>query len=136
MPPRFLLDTDTLIYLRSKRSARVEQRVLALHPGEAAMSVITYGELYFGVAKDTQSAAVALQRLRSLTDFFAVLPMPVNAGEVYGTVCAELQGKGQSIGSNDLWIAAHGMAAGLTVVTNNEKEFRRVRGLKIENWTS
>lgn len=135
MEPRFLLDTDTLIYLRSRRSEKVERRVLALLPGEAAMSVITYGELFFGVTKDSQSAG-ALRRLQSLTDFFQVLPLPTTAGEVYGSLRAELESKGRSIGNNDLWIAAHGMAAGLTVVTNNEKEFRRVRGLKIENWAS
>ena len=135
MEPRFLLDTDTLIYLRSKRSEKVERRVMALHPGEAAMSVITYGELSFGVAKETQSAA-ALQRLQSLTAFFFVLALPVTAGQVYGSLYAELESRGQMIGNNDLWIAAHGMAAGLTVVTNNEREFRRIDGLKIENWAS
>jgi tRNA(fMet)-specific endonuclease VapC len=71
-----------------------------------------------------------------LIDFFIVLPLPVSAGDFYGSVCAELQGKGRSIANNDLWIAAPRMATGLTVVTNNQKELRRVRGLKIENWTS
>jgi tRNA(fMet)-specific endonuclease VapC len=52
----------------------------------------------------------------------------------YGAIRAALEAKGEIIGSNDLWIAAHAKAAGLTLVTNNEREFRRIRGLKIQNW--
>jgi predicted nucleic acid-binding protein len=54
--------------------------------------------------------------------------------EAYGFIRAELEGRGEMVGSNDLWIAAHALASGLTLVTNNEREFRRVRGLKIQNW--
>jgi tRNA(fMet)-specific endonuclease VapC len=60
--------------------------------------------------------------------------LPAVAGEIYGERRAELAKKGQGIGNNDLWIATHAMAQGLTLVTNNVKEFRRIRGLKIENW--
>jgi len=60
--------------------------------------------------------------------------LPETAAEAYGTIRAELERKGQMIGNNDLWIAAHAKAAGLTLVTNNEREFRRVRGLRVENW--
>lgn len=64
------------------------------------------------------------------------LPLPEKAGEVYGFIRAELESRGETISANDLWIAAHALASGLTLVTNNEKEFRRVRGLKIQNWAS
>ena len=57
-----------------------------------------------------------------------------SAAEAYGTIRAELESKGEMIGNNDLWIAAHAVAAGLTLVTNNEREFRRVRRLKMQNW--
>ncbi len=60
--------------------------------------------------------------------------LPETAAEVYGTIRAELERKRQMIGNNDLWIAAHAKAAGLTLVTSDEREFRRVRGLKVENW--
>jgi tRNA(fMet)-specific endonuclease VapC len=63
------------------------------------------------------------------------LTLPVTAAETYGTIRAELEAKGEMIGNNDLWIAAHALADSLILVTNNEKEFRRVRGLKIQNWT-
>jgi tRNA(fMet)-specific endonuclease VapC len=62
--------------------------------------------------------------------------MPEKAAELYGFIRANLEAKGEMIGPNDLWIAAHAMAAGLTLVTNNEKEFRRVRGLKVQNWAA
>jgi tRNA(fMet)-specific endonuclease VapC len=60
--------------------------------------------------------------------------LPETAAEAYGTIRAQLESKGETIGNNDLWIAAHTIAVGLTLVTNNEREFRRVRGLKIQNW--
>jgi tRNA(fMet)-specific endonuclease VapC len=62
--------------------------------------------------------------------------MPETAGEKYGTIRAELESRGEMIGNNDLWIAAHALASGLVLVTNNEREFRRVRGLKIQNWAT
>jgi tRNA(fMet)-specific endonuclease VapC len=78
--------------------------------------------------------AAALAQLRELLDLLPVLALPETAAEAYGAMRAELQSKGEMIGNNDLWIAAHALAAGLTLVTNNEKEFRRVRGLKVQNW--
>ena len=61
--------------------------------------------------------------------------MPENAAETYGFIRADLESRSEMIGNNDLWIAAHALASGLTLVTNNEKEFRRVRGLKVQIWT-
>ncbi len=83
--------------------------------------------------RDAQRAA-ALELLRELAKVLPVMGLPETAAEAYGTVRAELERKGQMIGNNDLWIAAHAKAAGLTLVTNNERGFRRVRGLKVENW--
>jgi tRNA(fMet)-specific endonuclease VapC len=64
------------------------------------------------------------------------MELPSEAGEFYGAIRAALEIKGEKIGNNDLWIAAHAKAAGLTLVTNNEREFRRVGGLKTQNWIS
>jgi tRNA(fMet)-specific endonuclease VapC len=134
MEPRFLLDTNICIYIRHSRPEQVLRRFRKLRPGEAALSVITYGELLYGAAKSAQRAG-ALERLRELVQFLPSLPLPEIAAETYGTIRAELETKGEIIGNNNLWIAAHALAAGLTLVTNNEKEFRRVRGLKLQNWT-
>ena len=135
MEPRYLLDTNICIYIRQTRPAEVLRRFRKLRRGEAALSVITYGELLYGAAKSEQRL-MALQRLRELVEFLPALPLPETAAQAYGEIRAELESKGEVIGNNDLWIAAHAVAAGLTLVTNNEREFRRVRGLKIQNWTS
>ncbi len=133
MEPRFLLDTNICIYVRRQKPEKVLRRFRALRQGEAALSVITFGELLYGAAKSVQRAE-ALERLEELAHLLPVLPLPEAAAEAYGIMRAELERKGEMIGNNDLWIAAHAKAAGLTLVTNNEREFRRVRGLKVRNW--
>jgi len=129
----YLLDTNICIYIRQRRPEEVLRRFRKLRPGEAALSVITYGELLYGAAKSAQRTA-ALQQLRELVRLLPALALPESAAESYGAIRADLESKGEMIGNNDLWIAAHALAAGLTLVTNNEREFRRVRGLKVQNW--
>jgi tRNA(fMet)-specific endonuclease VapC len=133
MEPRYLLDTNICIYIRQKRPDEVLRRFQKLRPGEAVLSVITYGELLYGAAKSAQRRE-ALERLRELIHLLPALSLPDTAAEAHGKIRAELESKGQMIGNNDLWIAAHAITAGLTLVTNNEREFRRVPGLKIQNW--
>ncbi len=133
MEPRFLLDTNICIYIRQKQPEEVLRRFSKLRPGEAALSVITFGELLYGAHKSVQRAA-ALERLRELVRLLPALPLPETATEAYGTIRADLEAKGEMIGNNDLWIAAHALAADLTLVSNNLREFRRVRGLKSQNW--
>lgn len=134
MGPRYLLDTNICIYIRQKKPAEVLHHFRKLRLGEAALSVITYGELFYGASK-SKNRVDALAQLRELLHWLPALPLPELAAEAYGTVRAELALKGEMIGNNDLWIAAHALAMDLTLVTNNEKEFRRVRRLKIQNWT-
>jgi tRNA(fMet)-specific endonuclease VapC len=135
MEPRYLLDTNICIYIRQKRPEEVLRRFRKLRPREAALSVITYGELFYGATRSEQRLA-ALNRLRELILLLPALPLPEAAAEAYGTIRAELEFKGERIGNNDLWIAAHALSAGLVLITNNEWEFRRVRGLKVQNWVS
>ncbi|MGA2743257.1 MAG: PIN domain-containing protein [Candidatus Sulfotelmatobacter sp.] len=97
------------------------------------MSVITYGELLYGANKSEQRAR-SLATIQEFARVVPPLPLPENAAEAYGFIRAGLEGRGEMVGLNDLWIAAHALASGLTLVTNDEKEFRRVRGLKIQNW--
>ena len=133
MAPRFLLDTNICIYIRRKKPEEVLRRFRTLKQGEAVLSVITFGELVYGAEKSAQRTA-ALELLQELASVLPVMGLPETAAEAYGTMRAELERKGQMIGNNDLWIAAHATAARLTLITNNEREFRRVRGLKVENW--
>jgi len=133
MEARFLLDTNILIYIRRNRPARVLARFQRLAYGEAVLSVITFGELAYGAAKSTRrnEAIAQLEELRHATPIAA---LPETAAQIYGTIRADLESRGQQIGNNDLWIAAHALAVNLTLITNNEREFARVPGLKIQNW--
>ena len=133
MAPRYLLDTNIFIYIRRGRPSQVMARFARLEPGEAALSVITYAELLYGIEK-RQTDPQALQRLDELVGLMQVMPLPPEAGRAYGELRVTLEVRGEIISNNDLWIAAHAVAANLTLVTNNEREFRRIAGLKIENW--
>jgi tRNA(fMet)-specific endonuclease VapC len=125
---RFLIDTDILIYLRQRRSLQVVARFRAVQAGDAAMSVITHGELLYG-AERSRERERSLKSVSDLTSLVPVLALPEDTGIEYGRIRAELEGRGIPIGNN-------AKVAGLTLVTNNEKEFRRISGLKIENWAS
>jgi tRNA(fMet)-specific endonuclease VapC len=133
--PLYLLDTNIVIYIRQKRPEDLLRRFQKLREGEAAISVITYGELMYGAQKSGQRAA-AMERLQEVVLLLPALPLPETAAASYGKIRAELEAKGEMIGNNDLWIAAHALAADLVLVTNDEKEFRRVRGLKMQNWAA
>jgi tRNA(fMet)-specific endonuclease VapC len=135
MAPRYLLDTNICIFIRQNRPPSVTRRFQALASGEAAISVITYGELAYGAEKSL-SRKLSLKRLAQLVTFLPVLPLPEKCGETYGRIRVSLERRGEMIGNNDLWIAAHALAIDLVLVTNNEGEFRRVPGLKIENWAA
>jgi len=133
MQPRYLLDTDTCSYLHGAEAPAIRRRFERLKPGEAVISAITWGELQFGVQRSRNKGRVQrlLDELRSL---LPVLPITREVAEAYGRVRADLAARGALIGANDLWIAAHACSARLTLVTNNQREFHRVPGLRLENW--
>jgi len=130
---RYLIDTDILLLLRRDNTAVLE-RFGKIAPNSVAMSVITYGELLVGEYRSQRRRETA-EEVSSLSELCPVLPLPVNAAREYGLIRAYLERTGEIIGSNDLWIAAHAIASDLTLVTANEREFRRVRGLKLQNWS-
>ena len=133
MAPSYLLDTNICIYIHHRRPAQVIDRFRRIKSGDAVISVVTYGELLFGAQK-SQRQAEALQIIEEFASTVGVMPIPVQAATVYGDLRAKLEAKGEVIGGNDLWIASHAVAEGLTLVTNNEREFKRVPGLNLENW--
>ena len=135
MSSRYMLDTNICIYLRQNRPPEVTARFRQMQHGDAVLSVITYGELLYG-AERSQQRSNALESLSRLISLLPVLPLPGEAAAFYGEIRAALEVRGERIGGNDLWIAAHAKSAGLTLVTNNEREFKRVPGLKLQNWTS
>jgi tRNA(fMet)-specific endonuclease VapC len=131
--PRYLLDTNICIYIRRERPQAVMEQFKILPPGSTAISVITYGELAYGVRKslDPHRAMMILEELIAL---IPVMPMAVDVAETYGAIRSDLAARGELIGNNDLWIAAHARSLKMILVTNNENEFQRVDGLTIENW--
>jgi len=130
---RYLLDTNTCIYIIKRSPAHVYDRFKQLRIGDVGISAITFCELQFGVAN---SAKVEKNQL-ALTEFLSpldVLDFPSGAAPVYGNIRAHLQRAGTPIGNYDLLLAAHALYQGLTMVTNNTKEFQRVPDLRVENW--
>ena len=128
-----MLDTDICIYTIKRKPIHVLTRLEAFQPGMVVMSVITFAELING-AKKSQHVEANLRRLNALSELIEVLPFDKDAAMAYGDVRSDLEKRGLIIGGNDLFIAAHALSLKMTLVTNNQREFSRVNGLKIENW--
>jgi len=130
---RYLLDTNTCIYIIKRSPPSVYARVKRLRVGDVGISAITYCELQFGVAKSSNPN----RNQAALNEFLApieVLDFPSDAAPTYGELRARLIRNGTPIGNYDLLIAAHALHLGVTLVTNNRREFSRVPNLAIENW--
>jgi tRNA(fMet)-specific endonuclease VapC len=127
----FMLDTDTVSFAL-RGSGQVGARLLDHRPSEICISSITLAELRYGADMKR------LRKLHGLIDTFiepiAVLPFDQSAADRFGAVASSLAGRGTSIGELDTLIAAHALAASLTLVTNNTKHFERVQGLRMESW--
>ncbi len=135
MAVRYLLDTNICIYIAKHNPPAVRARFEQLRADSLAMSIITLGELQHGAEK-SQSRDKALAVLQQLQRAIQVMPLTLEAGLHYGQIRSSLERAGQTIGNNDLWIAAHARAQSWVLVTNNEREFRRVDGLAVENWVT
>lgn len=130
---RYLLDTNTCIYIIKRSPDYVYERFKRLHVGDVGISAITYCELQFGVS----NSANPEKNQRALTEFLGpldVLDFPSAASRIYGNIRTTLQRAGTPIGNYDLLIAAHALSLGITLVTNNTREFKRVPDLTIEDW--
>lgn len=133
MQPKYLLDTDVFSLMVKGQDEAINTRLQTLEKGDAVLSVITTGEYFYGVAHAPVSA-LREKRAKRLIDFFGVLPLESDVGAMYGAIRADLRAKGTPIGPNDLWLAAHAKAHGLVMVTRNTREFKRVKGLRAEDW--
>jgi len=130
---KYLLDTNTCIYVINKKPPSAVNRIRSKHPDEVSISAITIAELEYGVyhSKHIDQNRIAL--LEFLVPFI-ILDFDQSAAAVYGSVRASLERKGTPIGQMDLLLAAQALSQQLILVTNNVREFRRVAGLQIENW--
>jgi len=129
---KYLLDTNIAIYVMKRRPMEVLER-FNRHAGQLCLSVISQAELIHGAEK----SSIPEQNFRTLEDFcsrLTLLDYGQKAAAHYGEIRTDLERKGTPIGVNDLHIAGHARSEGLTLVTNNLKEFERVEGLRLENW--
>lgn len=131
---RYMLDTDTCSYIMKRSNQAVLKRLQALSVSDVCMSVVTKSELLYGVEVSPRRAHDATA-LRAFLTYVQVLDFTEDAALHYAQIRADLKTRGQLIGANDLFIAAHARSLGLKLVTNNTTEFGRVKGLSLENWT-
>ena len=129
----YLIDTNICIYVMNKRPHEVIQKFKNIEIGQICISSITVSELYYGVSKSKLQKQNS-NRLEEFLTPFEILPYDETASKFYGSIRSQLESQGSVIGPLDMLIAAHALSNDLVLVTNNEKEFKRIESLKIENW--
>jgi tRNA(fMet)-specific endonuclease VapC len=130
----YLLDTNTVSLALRGRAPGAVERLRATDRDDVAISVLTAMELRFGLAKNPTTRARTV--VEAFLDTVRVVPIDRTVEKPYGEIRAILERRGRPIGALDTIIAAHAMAVGAVLVTNNLREFRRVRGLTCEDWTA
>lgn len=130
---RYLLDTNVCVDYLSGRHPRVTERIRRSSPNDICSSSVVVAELRFGADKSARPRANHA-RLDILVAEITCLDFDLPAAAAYGGLRARLHAKGTPIGPNDMLIAAQALSRGLVLVTDNVREFRRVKGLKVENW--
>ena len=129
---QYMLDTNIISDLIRNPQGRAAKRIAKVGEDNICTSIIVAAELHYGCAKSRSKRL--LRAVEDLLGELNVLPFDVPADAEYGRIRSGLEDAGKPIGSNDLMIAAHAYATGTTIVTANANEFKRVRGLKVENW--
>lgn len=129
---KFLLDTNICVYWL-KGNEHIEQKVLSVGLDNVALSFVNVSELYYGAYK-SQRVDANLTLIRQFTDQLNVVESDEAISEMFGAMKATLEKAGTIIDDADLFIAACARVHGLTLVTNNVKHFKRIKGLKLENW--
>jgi tRNA(fMet)-specific endonuclease VapC len=135
VPTRYLLDKNILSDLLKNPQGKVAQKISAFPSEERdllATSIIVSAELRYGVAKS--SSSILASRVDQLLDAIEILPLEPKADEHYGRIRSQLEKAGTVIGGNDLLIAAQALAIDAILITDNVREFKRVKGLRVENW--
>lgn len=128
----FLLDTNILSDLIRHPQGVIANRIAAIGEAEIATSIIVASELRYGAER--RGSEPLSRQLEAVLSLLPVLPLGDDADAQYGRLRTDLEKRGQPIGGNDMLIAAHALSLGVTLVTDNVREFERVHGLTIENW--
>ncbi len=129
---KYMLDTNIAIYV-IKRKPFDLLAIFNRHAGQMCISSITLAELLHGVQKSQQPER-NLEQVEDFVSRLQTLDYGLKAANHYGEIRAKLERKGKPIGVNDLHIGAHARSEGLTLVTNNQREFERIEGLRVDNW--
>ena len=129
---KYLLDTNIVIYVLKRRPVEV-LKMFNTNASRMAISSITLSELIYGAEK-SPNVDQNLEAIEEFISHLEVLPYDAKASQHYGQIKATLERKGETIGENDIHIAAHAISLGLILVTNNLREFKRVANLALENW--
>ena len=129
---RYLLDTNTVSDLVRKPQGKVAEQILKVGESKVCTSIVVAAELRYGAEKK-QSPSLSAQ-LEAVLGALEILPFEKPADVSYGSIRAQLERAGKPIGANDLLIAAQALTPGYTVVTDNGKEFSRVKHVQVENW--
>ena len=132
---RYMLDTDISSYIIKKRDAVIAARLAKIPLNDICISVVTKAELLYGVAKSSNKRVNRLA-VNEFLAFVRVLPWDDEAAEHYAEIRAALEVAGVAIGNLHTMIAAHARSCRIAVVTNNERHFRKVPGLRVDNWLS
>ena len=133
MAVRYLLDTNVVSFHIRGSSAALQNRLRRVKASTVALSVVTEMEIRFGLARNPGLRIAPL--VEQFLDAMTILPLDSEVARAYGRIRAELEKGGRPIGPLDTMIAAHAVAVGATLVTNDVREFRRVRGLRVVDWT-
>ena len=131
---KYYLDTNIIIYALNGKYPAIRPHFEQVPAMAIVLPAVALAEIEYG-ARKSRDYEKTIQLYRKFMHPFDVAPFTRHAAECYGRIRADLEAKGQIIGANDLLIAAHASAEGLVLVTNNEKEFTKVEGLTVENWT-
>jgi tRNA(fMet)-specific endonuclease VapC len=129
---RYLLDTNVLSELMRHPNGRIAERIRAVGEDQVCTSIIVAAELRYGIARKASPRLVAA--LETVLSRLPILALEPPADQTYGNLRSELETAGKPIGANDLLIAAQALSTGVVMVTDNESEFGRIKGLKCENW--
>lgn len=129
---RYLLDTNIISDLVRNPQGKIAEHIFKVGEAQVCTSIIVAAELRYGAEK--KGSARLSSQLEAVLGALEILPLAKPADVSYGSIRTQLETAGKPIGGNDLIIAAHALALGCTLVTDNEKEFSRVKGLTMENW--
>ena len=132
MAPRYMLDTNIISDLIRHPGGKAANRIRKLGADGQCVSIITAAELRFGAAK--RGSPHLTELVEQILGEIDILPFAAPADQTYASIRNDLEAAGRPIGPNDLLIAAHAVSVGAILVTGNLKEFKRVRGMKVENW--